>query len=311
MGFDLLLFGLLLAFAALGAWRGAVESALRLAGWILGYGVAVYAGAVFGDDLAAAAAIPAWAGIPLAGTAAFLVVQALFSIAVAIARKKRRERDEVSGADRVLGACFGAARGALVVALIGWIGLVVGALQSQGQLAALPATDSSMAARFSGAMVERGAGAVLGREDAGARVATAIAARPKETMDAMRGVLDHPRVAALQNDADFWRRVDQGDVDGALALPSARALVADPALRGQLAQLGLVEPAEAASAEAFDRALRTALDGAVQRLAKLRNDPEMRALLNDPEVLELVERRDALGLLSHPRFRSVLRRAST
>ena len=74
----------------------------------------------------------------------------------------------------------------------------------------------------------------------------------------MRGVLDHPRVAALQNDADFWRRVDPGDLDGALALPSARALVADPALRGQLAQLGLVEPEEAASAEAFDRALRTA-----------------------------------------------------
>ncbi|HVH05219.1 MAG TPA: CvpA family protein [Myxococcota bacterium] len=310
MGFDVLLLALLLAFTALGAWRGAVESGLRLVGWIGGYGVAVYAGAVFGDDLAARAAIPGWAGIPLAGTAAFLVVQALFSIAIAIARRRRRGGDVGSG-DRALGALFGAARGALVVALIGWAGLVLGALQSQGALAGLPGTENSMAARWSGAVVERGAGAVLGREDAGARVATAIAARPRETLDALRGVIEHPRVAALQNDAAFWARVDQGDLDGALELPSARALVGDAGLRGELAQLGLVTPQDAATPESFERALRAALDGAVERLAQLRNDPEMRALLQDPEVLGLVERRDALGLLSHPRFRSVLRRAST
>jgi hypothetical protein len=130
-------------------------------------------------------------------------------------------------------------------------------------------------------------------------------------MDALRGVMEHPRVAELQDDAAFWSRIDRGDLDGALEEPSARALIEDPALRGQLADLGLVTADEAASAAAFEDALRTALGGAMERLARLRDDPEMRALLSDPEVLGLVERRDALGLLSHPRFRSVLRRAST
>ena len=68
---------------------------------------------------------------------------------------------------------------------------------------------------------------------------------------------------------------------------------------------------EAASADAFEVALRTALAGAMERLARLRDDPEIRALLSDPELLDLVDRRDALGLLSHPRLREALRRAST
>jgi uncharacterized membrane protein required for colicin V production len=310
MAFDLLLLGLLAIFTALGAWRGALESGMRLAGWLAGYGAAVWAGAAFGDDLAGRAAIPGWAGIPIAGAAAFLVVQALAAVGIAIARARRRGRTCGTG-DRMLGATFGAARGALVVALIGWAGLVLGALQSQGELVALPRTDDSLAARWSGAVVEQGAGAVLGRDDAGARVATAIAARPRETMEALRGVIEHPRIAELQGDAAFWSRIDSGDLDGALEEPSARALVADPALRGQLAELGLVTSEEAASADAFEAALRSALAGAMNRLAELRDDPELRALLSDPEVLGLVERRDALGLLSHPRFREVLRRAST
>jgi membrane protein required for colicin V production len=311
MGLDLLLLALLAAFTALGAWRGALESGLRLVGWIAGYGAAVWAGIGLGDDLAARAAIPGWAGIPLAGTAAFLVVQALFSIAIALARRKGRDRDEIGAADRALGAMFGAARGALVVVLIGWLGLVIGALQSQGSLAMLPQTDSSLAARWSGTVVETGAGAVLGREEAGARVATAIAARPRQTMEALRGVMEHPRLAALQEDGEFWMLAEQGDLDGALALPSARALVGDPKLRAQLVELDLVSEAEAASPDAFEAALRTALQGAIERLARMRNDPELRALLEDPEVQGLVERRDALGLLSHPGIRTVLRRAST
>jgi uncharacterized membrane protein required for colicin V production len=305
MGFDLLLLALFVAFTALGAWRGALESGLRLAGWIGGYAAAVYAALTFGDDLAARAAIPGWAGMPLAGVAAFLVVQAFLSIAIAIARK-RRDGDERSGADRAVGALFGAARGALVVALVGWAGLFVDALQSQGRLAALPATGTSVGTQLAGAMVERGIGAVLGRDDPGARLATALAARPRESSDALRGVLEHPRVDALQNDAEFWARADQGDLEGAFALPSARAFVGDPEIRSRLAELGLVGPEAAANADAFEVELRAALGEAFERIAKIRS-----ALASDPELLDLVARKDALGLLSHPRFQTLLRRAST
>ena len=142
------------------------------------------------------------------------------------------------------------------------------------------------------------------------KAATALAAHPRRTLETLEDVLAHPLVLNLQSDAVFWQRVEAGDVDAALELPSARALVLDAELRGQLASLGLVDAAAATQPAAFERALSDALDAAARRLAELRSDPEMRALLEDPEVQGLVERRDAFGLLTHPRFQSLIRRAT-
>ena len=125
-----------------------------------------------------------------------------------------------------------------------------------------------------------------------------------ETMEALRGVIEHPRVAELQDDAGFWSRVDQGDLDGALGRPERARPRRGPRLRGQLAELGLVTSERPRAPDAFEGALADRAGRRLERLARLRDDPEMRALLADPEVLGLVERRDALGLLSHPRFRS-------
>lgn len=309
MWLDLLVFGLLLGFTALGAWRGALESGLRLAGWTAGYGAAVYAARAFGDALASSIGAPAWLGMPIAGMAAFLLIQAIFAVAIAIGRRGR-DPDDVGSTDRVLGACFGAARGGLIAVLIGWLGLMAGALRGEGVLTQLPPVETSLSARWSGVVVETGVEAALGSENAGARMATALAARPRETMDAIKTVLENPGIARLQEDRAFWAAVDKGNLEAALALPSARALAADAGLRQQLAALGLVSAEDAATQGAFERAFGEALGEAIARLARLRNDPELRALLDDPEVLGLVERRDAFGLLTHPRLQSVLRRAS-
>lgn len=306
---DLLVFVLLLGFTLLGAWRGALESGLRLAGWIVGYAAAALAGAVAADATAALLGTPAWLGMPLAGTFAFLATQILFAIAVALARRRREESEPGSG-DRALGALFGAARGGLVVVLVGWLALFADALRSEGLAAGLPSVEGSLAAEWSGVVVESGAGAMLGTSDPGARAATALAAHPRQSLEALRTVLDHPRVVALERDAEFWKQIEAGSVDAALALPSARALARDAGLREQLATLGLVDAAAGTNPLAFQQAFEDALRAAAERLATLRRDPEMRALLEDPEVLGLVERGDAFGLLTHPRFQSVLRRAT-
>jgi len=305
---DAILFAVFLAFALLGAWRGALESGLRLAGWIAGYGAAVAAAAFLGEALASALGTPLWLAMPLAGTGGFLATQALCAVAIAVARRRRDEGGRGPG-DRVLGAAFGAARGALLALLIGWLGLLGDALRSEGMLASLPPLESSVGARWSGKVVESGAAAALGSGDPGARAVAALAARPRETLESLRGVLEHPRVLALQRDADFWRDVEAGDVEGALARPSARVLIGDVGLRRQLASLGLVDPAAAEHPIAFERALAATLAEVSARLEAMRSDPEVRALFEDPEVLGLVERRDALGLLGHPRFQSAIRRA--
>jgi membrane protein required for colicin V production len=305
---DLLLFAVLLAFTSLGAWRGALESGLRLAGWLGGYAAAVAAAAWLGAPAAAALGVAAWLGMPIAGTAAFLLVQLALAVAIALARRRRAELDP-GALDRILGAALGAARGALVVVLLGWLALLADALRSQGALASLPSTERSVAASWSGVVVESGAAAVLGQSDPGARAAVALAARPAATLESFREVLDHPRMQALQRDRAFWSRFEKGDVEGALALPSARALVADASLRRRLADLGLVERAAAEHPVAFERALAQALGEASARVARLRSDPEVRALLEDPAVIERVERRDAIGLLSDPRLQRALERA--
>jgi membrane protein required for colicin V production len=305
---DVLLFAVFLAFALLGAWRGALESGLRLAAWISGYAAAVLAAALGGEALASALGTAPWLGMPLAGTLAFFATQALFAVAIAIARRRRAETERGAG-DRILGAAFGAARGALLALLIGWLGLLGDALRSEGVLTALPPVEGSVGAQWSGLVVESGASAALGNEP-GARAVAALAARPRETLVSMRSVIEHPRVVALQRDGDFWLAVEAGDVEAALARPSARALTGDATLRRELASLGLVERAAAEHPIAFERALAESLAEVSARLAELRNDPEVRALLEDPEVLGLVQRGDALGLLAHPRFQSVVRRAS-
>jgi uncharacterized membrane protein required for colicin V production len=305
---DLLLFAVFLAFALLGAWRGALESGLRLAAWVCGYAAAILAAALGGEALASALGTALWLGMPLAGTLAFVATQALFAVAIAIARRRGAETERGAG-DRILGAAFGATRGALLALLIGWLGLLGDALRSEGMLTALPPLEGSVGAHWSGLVAESGATAALGH-DPGARAVAALAARPRETLTSLRSVIEHPRVIALQRDGDFWLAVEAGDVEAALSRPSARALTSDAALRRELASLGLVERAAAEHPIAFERALGDALGEVSVRLAELRNDPEVRALLEDPEVLGLVERGDALGLLAHPRFQSVIRRAS-
>lgn len=310
MWLDLLLLLVLLGFTLLGAWRGALESGLRLSGWIAGYLAAALAARFAGDGVAALFGAPGWLGMPLAGIFAFLAVQIAFAIAIVFARR-RREQSEPGSGDRALGALFGAARGGLLIVLVGWLALFADALRAQGVAAGVPALEGSRAARMSGLVVEEAAGAALGRSDPGARAATALAAHPRRTLETLEDVLAHPLVLNLQSDAAFWQRVEAGNVNAALELPSARALVLDAELRGQLASLGLVDAAAATQPAAFERALAEALDAAARRLAELRSDPEMRALLEDPEVQGLVERRDAFGLLTHPRFQSLIRRATT
>jgi membrane protein required for colicin V production len=306
---DLLLFGILLAFTLVGAWRGALESGLRLAGWAGGYAAAFALGGLAGPATAAALGLPAWLGPVAAGTAAFLAVQVAFAVAIAVVRR-RREDSELPGGDRVLGAAFGAARGLLLVVLIGWLGLVADAVRSESAFASLPDTHGSRAAQWSGRVIGSGAKAVLGSGDPAARAAVAVAARPRETLEAFRALLAHPRFTALQRDHAFWERFAEGDVEAACARPSYRALAADPSVRRELADLGLVDRAAAAHPIAFARALDEAVREASVRVAALRRDPDVQALLQDPEVLSLVERGDAFGLLTHPRFRSVLNRAS-
>ena len=101
---------------ALGLWRGVIREIFSLAGWVL----AVAAAMAFAGD--AAAALPVTWGSPTvrsvaAFTAIFLVVLLVLAIAGMLLAKLFHAAG-LGVPDRVLGALFGFARGALILMLV-------------------------------------------------------------------------------------------------------------------------------------------------------------------------------------------------
>lgn len=308
---DLLALLLLVAFGALGAWRGALESGFRLLALVAGYAIAAHTAVTAGGRFAEALGVAPWIGAPLAATAAFLASQVLFGIgAVGIRSAERRRLGESarSGADRALGAVLGFFRGSAVVLLIGWLLLFVDALRVAGVTAAAPDLSRAALPRVSGRVAEGTARAVLGDERPSARIVTAMAGRPAETAERLRAVLEHPRLQDLQQDTLFWSDVESGDVDRALARPTLRRLAADTALRRELAGLGVIGPDAAEEPDRFRAELAATLQQVAPRLRRLRRDPETQRLLRDPQVQRLLQEGDAQALLAHEDFRALVTR---
>jgi hypothetical protein len=305
MVLDAVLLAVLALYAGLGAWRGPAESALRLGAWVAGYGAAWLAALSLGAPLASALGVAPLFGAPLAGAAAFLVVQALAHLAIV---RVRRDAEAPAFPGRAAGAVLGAARGAVVVVVLGWLASVGAGLREHG-IAALPWLERSALTDASGRVVERTAQLALGSERPEARAVAALVARPAETVAAWQEIVAHPRLVALQQDAGFWHAVEAGALDVAQERDSFRALAADPALRAELGRLGLVSPGATVHPAIFEREVSAALAEAASRVATLRDDPEVQALLADPEVRALLARGDALQLLVHPGVQSLLRRA--
>jgi uncharacterized membrane protein required for colicin V production len=320
MGLDLLALGVLAVFVLLGAWRGALATALGIAGLVFGYAAAIFVGPIWGPALANALGAPPFLAIPIGGAAAFAAVVALLAVAsrvAAAAEKARRGAAPRGAGDRALGAAFGALRGGFVVLLLGWMGLWLEALQ--GFQAGAHASDAAGGAAAPGSRVsalaqdavERGASAFLGTDEAEGRVAARVLARPAETFAGLQGLLESPRIATLRDDTAFWDALEAGDVNAALARGSFRSLAYDAGLRRDLAALGLVDAASAGDPKRAEQELRDVLLRVAPRLEGLRSDPELLALLQDAQVRAALERGEHWSLLQHPGFQRLVTRIAS
>ncbi len=126
-GFDLLICGVLLISALLGAWRGIASEVLALLAWV----AAFFAARAWGGD--ATALLSGWLhslpGDALRQLAGFLAVFLLTLIAFALLRLLLTRLLRAMGlglTDRLLGTAFGLARGFLVL----WIAVLLAGLTS-------------------------------------------------------------------------------------------------------------------------------------------------------------------------------------
>ncbi len=303
---------LLGVFAGFGALRGALAGGLGLAGLALGYAAAVFAASHCGGPTAARLGIPSWAGMAAAGSGAFAVATLAVSLSASLLRRFHLLGGgrESSPRDRFFGALFGGLRGALVVVLLGTLAGWVDALRVTGVVPSLPAQGESMTALASARAVEAGVEAALSESPA-RRVVAQMVARPARSLAGFQQLIEHPRVGALREDAVFWTYVEHGSVDAAMNRMSFLSLAGDSELRGQLAELGLVQESEASDAAAFRGAAAQVLAEVGPRIHALKRDPEFQSLLADEQVLDLVAQGETLALLAHPRFRSAIARAAS
>jgi hypothetical protein len=311
---DLVALALLASCALLGAWRGAWASGTALASLAGGYVAAVAGALAFGPNAAVALGLPALLGGAVAGTVSFLVAALAIGLAGRALRRAadaRRGEAPRSALDRGFGALLGAARGAVLVLLLGVAAIWLDAARALSEPTPAPqrAVDTPLRALTRSAL-ERIVGSAFGdATGAGSALATRVIAHPAESLAALRRVAEHPALTALADDRGFWSEIEAGRPDFALARPSFQALAWDPTLRQDLAAAGAIDPADAGDAARFRAAARPALIDLGPRLAQLRRDPELLELSGDPTLSEALARRDVLALLAHPGFRRVVSRA--
>lgn len=308
MWLDALVFGVLAAFAWMGARRGAAAAAMGLVVLIGSYAAAIAFGGAYGPAVAIGLALPEWAGIPVAGTAAFAVAFVLLSLLGWVVKRAAEvpAGESRSPRDRFLGAVFGALRGALVALLLSYGVIWLDALRATGTAEVVPPIGSSTAAEVTEAVVVAGVESALSESGPAARVVARVAGRPGASLAELQRVISSPHLDALQHDRLFWTHVEAGSVDAALNQGSFLQLSNDAAMRQQLAALGFVDEADAESPSAFRAAAREVLVEIGPRLRGLRHDPELRELLADPQVVAMVQAGDTIGLMRHDRFRRLV-----
>lgn len=310
MWLDLLALGLFAALIGLGAWRGGFVTGLALLALVLGYAAAVLGAPVLAPHIEAWLGVPKLFALPIAGTALFFAGFLATGLLRFGLRRAGFGDDEPGPTGRLLGALFGALRGALVVVLIAYLALWLDAWRAAGRELPVPPVEDSLAARATGAVVEAGVAAALDGDGATARVVARIAGQPAHALTEWQAVVDSPSVTALREDTIFWRYVEAGHVEVALARPDALRMLRDDALRENLAKLGVVSESAARDPGLFRDDLIAVLREVGPRVKGLREDPELQKLVQDPEVVALVSSGDTMGLLAHPGFRALVERVT-
>ncbi len=315
MWLDYLALALLAIYAIAGAIRGALATGLKLVAVLLAYAVSVLGAGPLAPATVAWLELPPFLGVPVAGTILFVVSYALLALGAWVAsRVERRNRDGEprSAGDRLGGALFGAARGGMVVVLLGFLALQLEGLRAAGGEAAalVPETGPSTVTATTQAIVEGGGELMLGDDDAGGRVATRLLSHPAETVTGVQAVLDDPHIRELREDDLFWTYLSNGNTQAALNRASFVSIAHDETLRTNLAQLGLVKGDAAADPRAFRNAIADVVTQIGPRVRGLMKDPEVHRLLDDPEIRRALEAGDTVALLRHPGFQALVTRVT-
>lgn len=315
---DLILFGFLAAFVAVGAHRGGLASGTSVVTLLLAYGGGIFCAQNLSEPLAARLAISElYAGVA-AGSLGFIGSFVIAGLLGSLLRRWDEERlgeDSRGVADRAIGGLFGALRGGLVVLLLTWLVIWLDAARDLGAiqgLAQLPETENSRFAAATRTVVAEAVGRALVENgeapEAGARLIARLAANPGPALKGLQDLLADDKIADLQRDKLFWTLIENGASERALNRLSFYQISHDAEMRKRLVDLGIVSPAAEGDVEAFRQEARLVFEEVGPKLKGLREDPELRRLAENPEIIRLLENGNTLALLNRPEIQSLVDR---
>ncbi|MCP5041506.1 MAG: CvpA family protein [bacterium] len=315
---DTILFCILAAFIAVGAWRGALASGTSVVTLLLAYGGAIICAQHLAGPLAGRLAIAEFYAAAVAGTLGFVGTFVLAGLLGSLLRSWDRSRlgeDSRGPLDRAVGGVFGGLRGSLVVLLLSWLviwldaGRDLGAIEGVEQL---PQTEDSRVANVTRAAVAEVVGLALVENgetaEPGARLMAQLASNPGRALSGFRDLLADPKIGELQRDKLFWTLIENGASERALNRLSFYQVSHDDPMRGRLADLGIVSDEARNDVEAFRDEARAVFDEVGPKLKGLREDPELQQLAHNPEIVSLLENGDTLALLNRPEIQSIVER---
>ena len=311
MGLDLLLGLLWAALTAWGAYRGAIPAGAGLLGLVGGYVGGWMAASHASGWAASTLDVPAWLSPAIAGSIGFFVAWLSIGSLAIVARAWDAERAEGGRGplDRALGGAFGFARGGLLVVLLAigasWLDAARDLGVAEG-FDAMPDAETSRLANASGDLVGAAVERALGDAGPAAEVVGRLASRPGVALESVQTLLEDDRLTGLFGDKLLWTLIQNDSIDYALNRQAVRSIVQDPDLRGRFADLGLVEEGAREDPKAFRDELGQVLAELAPKIEHLHESDEMRALASDPEIIALVEARDTLALIGHPRIRKLV-----
>ena len=316
MALDLIFAAILLVLVALGAWRGAVTSAVGLVGLQAGYAASIWAAMHLADPIGELLVVPDMLAPAVAGTLGFmlawLVSSALGDLAIAWDTERVAHSGRSVG-DRGVGGCVGLVRGGLVVILLAVLASWLDAARDLGAvegLAAMPDAETSTAVAAVGPLVESVVASALADAGPAGQLAARITARPAQALGNVQTLLEDERLTQIFEDRLFWTLITNGSVDYAMNRAAMRSIVDDPAMRGRFADLGLVADTARTDRDEFRATMATVLAEVAPKVHRLQQDPELNELARDPEIVALVEAGDMIALVGHPSIRRLIERVS-
>jgi len=305
-----------LPFVLLGALRGTFATATGLVALILSYVSAFMLGSALGSTVADRLELALIVGVAIAGGVAFLITHL---VVIVVAGRVRRmlalrhepdERPQRHWLDRVGGAACGALRGGLILMLIGWVMIWLGAGRDLGveRLANVPDTADAQLTKLTQKVVKGVVLAAMSGEGATVTFAARVATDPTPTLRSIRQFLDDPRIVAWGKDTRFWNEVENGDVDAAFESTTFLRAIRYKPLREHMATLGLISPEAVNDSRIFRDELTRVLRQVGPKIRQVRRAPELQQLAQDEALVEHLRNGDTMKIVTDPAVQHLVSR---